>query len=61
MELATEETRLIVEKRRDVLSDYRKLLNRWVVGSGRENKKLAAITLAVLDGRDYEDAISKVS
>ena len=54
---ATEEAREIVVKRRDALVDYRKLLSRWVVGAGRENKKLAALTLAVLDGRKYEDAI----
>ena len=54
---ATETGRLTVTKRRDALEDYRRLLNRWVVKGGRENRKLAALTLAVLDGRSYEDAI----
>lgn len=61
MELATEETRLIVEKRRDAVRDYRKLLNRWVVGAGRENKSLAKLTLRVLDGEEYGSALGKVS
>lgn len=61
MELATEETRLLVEKRRDAVVDYRKLLNRWVVGAGRENRHLAKLTLRVLDGEEYGSAIGKVS
>ena len=61
MELATETGQLRVEKRRDAVSDYRKLLNRWVVGAGRENKHLAKLTLRVLDGEDYGAAIGKVS
>lgn len=61
MELATEETRLIVEERRDAVVDYRKLLNRWVVRAGRENKHLAKLTLRVLDGEEYGSALGKVS
>ena len=61
MELATETGRLVVEKRRDVLVDYRKLLSRWVVGAGRDNKHLARLTLRVLDGEDYGAALTKVS
>ncbi len=61
MELATEETRLIVEERRDAVKDYRKLLNRWVVGAGRENRHLAKLTLRVLDGEEYGSALGKVS
>ena len=61
MELATEETRLVVEKRRDAMKDYRRLLTRWVVGAGKENKHLAKLTLACLDGEEYGDALAKVS
>lgn len=58
---ATEETRLLVEKRRDAMVDYRRLLNRWMARAGRDNKHLAALTLRVLDGEEYGRAIGKVS
>ena len=61
MELATDTGRLVVEKRRDALGDYRKLLSRWIVGAGRDNEHLAKLTLAVLDGEEYGSAIGKVS
>jgi hypothetical protein len=57
LEAAPKDATIIVEKRRDIMRDYRKLLNRWAVAAGRENEKLADLTLAVLSGNSYEDAI----
>lgn len=58
---ATETGRLDVMSRRDALKDYRKLLSRWTVAAGRENKYLAELTVLVLNGEEYGDAIAKVS
>ena len=60
METATEEARIVVEKRKDAARDYRKLLTRWTVTAGREHKSLAALTLAVMNGEDYDSVVGKV-
>ena len=57
----TETGQLRVEKRRDAARDYRRLLNRWVVTAGEDRKDLAEITVLVLNGEDYGEAIAKVS
>jgi len=58
---APEDAKLIVEMRRDAMRDYRKLLGRWTVAAGRENGFLAELTVLVLNGEDYGDAITKIS
>ena len=58
---ATEEGREAVVSRRDATKDFRKLLGRWAVAAGRENLFLAELTVRVLNGEDYGDAIAKIS
>ena len=60
METATKTGKLEVEKRRDAASDYRRLLNRWVVTAGRENEFLASITLAVMKGESYDSVMGRM-
>ena len=58
---APENAKMIVEMRRDDMRNFRKLLNRWTVAAGRENRFLAELTVRVLNGEDYGDAIAKIS
>ena len=58
---ATEEGREIMVSQRNAARDFRKLLNRWTVAAGRENTFLAELTVRVLNGEDYGDAIAKIS
>ena len=58
---ATETGRLMMVSQRNAARDFRKLLNRWTVAAGRENAFLAELTVLVLNGEDYGDAIAKIS
>ena len=58
---ATDIGREEVKNRKNAAEDYRRLLTRWAVAGGREHKTLADLTLAVLGGERYEDALPKVS
>ena len=58
---ALEDAAVTSSERRDIMRCYRKLLNRWVVAAGRDRTDLAEITVLVLNGEDYGDAIAKVS
>ena len=51
-------TQQTVEDRKSKAADYRRLLNRWVVrcGNDEDNKRLAELTLACLDGTSYKAA-----
>ena len=60
METATEEGRMVIEKRRDAATDYRRLLSRWAVVAGREHKELADLTVAVLGGEEYYSALKTI-
>ena len=44
--------------REDDQGAYRKLLNRWIARAGGDHKDLARLTLLVLNGVDYQDAVS---
>ena len=56
---ATDIGRKDVENRKNAAEDYRRLLNRWALAGGRENKALADLTLAVLSGERYDSAVGK--
>ena len=56
-----EDASVVMDERRDIMRCYRKLLNRWVVAAGSHRTDLAEITVLVLNGEDYGDAIAKVS
>lgn len=47
----------LVRDRKEKLATYRRLLNRWLVRSGKDHPELASLTLACLDGKVYDRSL----